>query len=202
MGWTGMAMPGEGARGYLDKRVYSGSDDQSTHTVIDSSLVGGREYYAAVETIGRATGERHVFAGVALVRISKSSGEEFGYKGMSEEMGPYYYNCPLRILDKLTPTENAIALAWRTKCRETAALRSIAAKGPKLAAGQRVQFAVPIRFNDGAELSVFDVQKQLFGNALVFVDPGTRSRYRITGARSREHAIISASPNLEGTIEN
>ncbi len=190
MGWTTMAMPREGGRAFLDA-LYSWSDDHRRQTVIDSSVVSGREYYAAVETTTIATGERTVFAGVALVQISRRQGEEFGNKGMSEDMGPYYYNCPLRILDRLTKTDHEQALAWRTKCRETASLRSAINKGPKLAAGQRVRFAEPIKFSNGAVLSEFEVEQQIFGKALVFIDPETRHRYRITGARNRQRSVIT-----------
>lgn len=190
MGWTTMAMPGEGARAYLDS-IYGWSDSQRSYKVLDSSLVGGREYYAAVERTDLTNCNREVFAGVALVRISRRTGEEFGYKGMSEDMGPYYYNCPVRILDKLRPSENQIVLDWRAKCREQAARTSAKNKGGKLEAGKRVQFADPIRFTNGAEVSLFDIEKQLFGNKLVFVDVVKRNRYRITGARSRPHTIVS-----------
>lgn len=190
MGWTTMAMPREGARAYLDT-LYSWSDDQRRHKVIDSSLVGGREYYTAVETTTIASGERTVFAGVALVSISRRHGEEFGHKDMSEDMGPFYYNCPLRILDRLTETNNEQALTWRAKCREAAALRSASNKGPKLAAGQRVRFAEPIKFSNGAVLSEFEIEQPLFSKGLVFIDPETRNRYRISGARTRQRSVIA-----------
>ena len=35
---------------------------------------------------------------------------------MDETMGPYYTNCPARILELLTLTENENALAWRKQC--------------------------------------------------------------------------------------
>ena len=70
MGWTTMAMPEEGARAFLDS-LHSWRNDQQSYQVIDSSLVGSREYYAAVETVKLATGERSVFAAIALVQISR-----------------------------------------------------------------------------------------------------------------------------------
>lgn len=196
MGWTTMAMPSEGARAYLDTKVYSWGNDQQTYRVLDSALVG-REYYAAVERIDVASGDRQVFAGVALVTISRRSGEEFGYKGMSEDMGPYYHGCPLRILDQLTTTENGISKEWRAKCREAAARRSTKGKGPKLAPGQHIRFVEPIRFRNGAELSEFVIERQLFSSKLVFVDPETRNRYRITGAAKRARSIVSVQADAK-----
>lgn len=190
MGWSTMAMPSEGARAFLDGSIYSWVNNGCTHRVIDSCL-SGREYYAAIETIDHATGARQVFAGVALISISRRPCEEFGYKGMSEDMGPYYYNCPLRILDKLTPTTNAIALEWRAKCRATAALRSTKGKGPKLVAGQRVRFAEPIRFQSDKVLSEFEVEARIFGKGFVFIDPDTRNRYEIRSAARRARMLVT-----------
>ena len=74
MGWTSFAMPPEGARAYLDAHVYSRETAETRHTVIDSALVGKREYHAAVERTDVATGTRTVFAGVARVSISTRDG--------------------------------------------------------------------------------------------------------------------------------
>jgi len=40
----------------------------------------------------------------------------FGYKDMDENMGPYFYNCPKRILELLTPTTSKYAKEWRRRC--------------------------------------------------------------------------------------
>ena len=191
MGWTTMAMPREGARAYLDA-LYTCSDDHRRQKVIDSSLVGGREYYAAVETTTIATGDRTVFAGVALVSVSRQRGEEFGYKAMSEEMGPYYFNAPARILDRLTPTENPSALEWRAACRVAAEQRRELARRPKMMPGQRVRFEEPLKFSDGAVLREFDIrQNHRSGRGLVFVDPLTGRRYGIPKANARAFTIVA-----------
>lgn len=190
MGWTTMAMPEEGARAFLDS-LHSWRNDQQSYQVIDSALVGGREYYAAVERIEAANGDRMVFAGIALVHISRRQGEEFGYKSMSEDMGPTANACPLRILNKLTATNHQTSLLWRASCRVAAAHRSTKGKGPRLVPGQRIRFARPIRFSNGAELSEFEIERQVFSGKLVFIDPETRNRYRITGAQRRERSLIS-----------
>lgn len=51
---------------------------------------------------------------VIVCAIIGSSDGEWGYKGMDESMGPYYYNCPLSYLD-MAPVQNA---EWREKVRE------------------------------------------------------------------------------------
>ena len=40
-----------------------------------------------------------------------------GWKGYWESEGPFAEGCPARILDKLSPTNNATALEWRKHCR-------------------------------------------------------------------------------------
>ncbi len=56
-----------------------------------------------------------VFALVCLVRRNPKStdGHAFGYKDMSESMGPWEDGCPAKILDLLTPTTSEYALDWR-----------------------------------------------------------------------------------------
>ena len=100
--------------------------ENRTCRVLKSSMRGSI-YYAAVETIMKATGEREVWAAVF-----KTYGQDrqdpyfnFGYKDMEETMGPSYYDCPVSILDLLTPTDNEAAIEWRDKCRNKPAKKKI-----------------------------------------------------------------------------
>lgn len=73
-------------------------------------------FYAAVEQVNKETGERQVWA--AVIKVTQTRGEfGFCYKDMDETMGPYYYDCPAKILDLLTPTESEYANEWRARCR-------------------------------------------------------------------------------------
>lgn len=41
------------------------------------------------------------------------------YKPMDEDVGPFYYDCPKRILDRLTPVHpDSDAWEWRSRCWE------------------------------------------------------------------------------------
>lgn len=42
----------------------------------------------------------------------------WGYKGMGEEMCPYYYDCPLSLLNEASTPLNAETEAWRQKVRD------------------------------------------------------------------------------------
>lgn len=128
MGWLYM----QSLRGHAGPAQYL--DDQFTYQcealssrVLKSTLVDTRVYYAAVEhlEVGRA---REVFAAVCLIEFnpSASDGFIFGYKDMTENMGPYESDCPEAILDLLTPTDNAYAREWRQRCRANAAARRAA----------------------------------------------------------------------------
>lgn len=75
---------------------------------LDTSSRAG-ELYAAIQ---RPDGE--VFILTILIR---SSGGEFGYKDIEEDMGPLYYNCPERLL-QLSTMQDATSVEWREKCRK------------------------------------------------------------------------------------
>lgn len=129
MGWlymqslSGFASP----KAYLDDQ-FTYSSGGSTARMLRSEVVGGRVYYAAVEML-KPSEPRQVFALVCLVDHNPRDPEDyvFGYKDMSEDMGPIESDCPAAILDLLTPTTRQYALDWRARCRANAALRRTAA---------------------------------------------------------------------------
>ena len=52
----------------------------------------------------------------AVVKIAWHTNSEIAFKVMDEECGPYYYNCPKKILKMLSPTECKNAIEWREDC--------------------------------------------------------------------------------------
>lgn len=80
--------------------------------VVKSRLIGS-VWYAAVKE--KESGK--VFAVIFLTSVD---GYEFCYKDMTENAGPYNYDCPESILKLLSPTDNEYALEWRQKCRKKA----------------------------------------------------------------------------------
>jgi hypothetical protein len=95
-------------------------------TLIDSSVVGNT-YFGLHERTDAGNLQRLI----TVCLISKAGGT-WGYKSMSEDMGPYYFNCPLRILDKAdeVPAVSYSATEWRANCRAHAkrekAIKSLA----------------------------------------------------------------------------
>ena len=159
MGWlymrslAGYATP----KAYLDAQ-FTYDRDTGCSRVIASSLVGRRTYYAAVEWIPAASGVREVWGLVCLVRHNPRDpqGLVFGYKDMSESMGPCESECPARILDLLTATENTHAQDWRARCRSNLALKAQRAAKPTPKPGDVVVLAEPLLFRDGRTFSRFE----------------------------------------------
>lgn len=58
----------------------------------------------------------------------------WGYKGLGEECGPYYFDCPLPLLNQATETTNERALEWRQSVRTFHAT-----KRPKVKSGDVVE---------------------------------------------------------------
>ncbi len=124
MGWLYMQSLGghSGPRDYLDAQ-FTFENAEGRSRVLRSALLGDA-YYAAVEQ-QRSDGARAVFALVCLTYYNPRDPEGFifGYKDMTEHMGPCESDCPEDILDLLTPTDRPYAIAWRARCRENAAAK-------------------------------------------------------------------------------
>jgi len=120
MGWTYAFERPTDPKAELDG-LLTWSDARGRRRVLDSAIVRLRVYYAAVEHIA-PDGTRQVWAAVFLVDFRRGAdGLAFGYKDMTEHMGPVESECPERILRRLTPLSDAEdpqgwARAWRERC--------------------------------------------------------------------------------------
>lgn len=122
MGWTSYhaEMKYRNGRSYIDRKEEC--DNQFTWEngnvkckVLKSKMVGS-VWYAACE-MTRETGS-YVIGAVCLTSVDKKDYYNFSYKDMTEDMHPYYYDCPESILKLLTPTDNDCANKWRQHCHE------------------------------------------------------------------------------------
>ena len=168
MGWMFYSRPkGESNREHFQRQFGEG------YAIIDSATVGGTFYGAIRDPQG------NVSAAVILTRWVPNDEYNFGYKDMSEDMGPNEANCPGRILDLLTPTESEYANEWRARCRANLAKRAEAAKVKR---GDLVKFERPITFTNGFVSDTFE-----------FVERNTfrvwSSRFRITGWRDMNFEV-------------
>lgn len=167
MGWLTYHRPtGESDREHLQREVCG-----DRHTILDG-VTKGFTFYGAV----RDDETDEVWALIVLQQRTHGY-QNYGRKVMDETVGPYHYDCPDRILDLLTPTENEHALAWRAACRTRNAAR---AARPKVKAGDIVRFADRFSFGDGHEGDTF-----VFVSGSTFRATGSTNRYRIPRWRDR-----------------
>ena len=178
------------ARAYLDNQ-FSYSRDNHRLTVLASSMVGST-YYAAAERVENS-GERQVFAIVCLTKTSTGArdGCTFGYKDMTEHMGPCESECPASILNELTDTDSQYAQAWRDRCRANLIQRRLRNAKPTPKPGQTIVFEEPMRFSDGQERTRFEVVPNPKGRTPLFRDPETRSLCRIPAFKKRSYRLIN-----------
>lgn len=123
-----------------------------------------------------------------VVLIQRTRGYyNFGYKEMSEDMGPGADEAPAGVLDKLSPTDNQHALEWRAACRKNLAKRENARQ---VKAGTVVRFAQPIKFTNGGELNTFRYEGP--GNTFKDIATTYGLRYNIARWRDRAFEVVSA----------
>lgn len=191
MGW--LTMPFSSMGGHTTAKAYL--DDQFTYTretggqvsglkVLASSCPQNRTYYAAVQVISNGVaGEVFAIVCKVLWNPRSKSGEHFGYKDMTENMGPCEDNCPRYILDLLSPTSHQYALDWRRRCAANLALRS-----RPIEDGDRIRFEEPLTFSEGSVGQDFIVEKR--GRRVILRDPHTGGRYRISRFMDRRWQVI------------
>jgi len=155
MGWTITHRP----KGMSTLEFFRGEFGDG---VIDAASPSPAETYIAYRMRdGRVMGI------ACMTRWWQSDYFNFGYKDMSEDMGPGIANCPKRILDLLSePPPNEWAQEWRERCRENIKQRR---KLGRLKVGDIVVFPHPIEFRSGARLKELQVYST---KPLCFVEPG------------------------------
>jgi hypothetical protein len=194
MGWLYMkSLKGHsGPRQYLDAQFTHERPDLISK-VLRSALVGMRVYYAAVEQVRVATGQREVWAAICLVRYNPRDPEGyiFGYKDMEESIGPCESNCPAPILDLLTPTDREYAVQWRARCRENAVARRTRASKPNPRAGQVIVFDEPLSFADGRSFQQLEViANPRSHRTVLFRASGSGTIYRIPNIKRRSYRLV------------
>ena len=194
MGWlyTQSLKGHSGPRQYLDAQFTHERPDLISK-VLRSTLVGMRVYYAAVEQVRVATGQREVWAAICLVRYNPRDPEGyiFGYKDMEESMGPCESDCPAPILDLLTPTDREYAVQWRARCRENTVARRTRAAKPSPRAGQVIVFEEPLSFADGRSFQQLEViANPRSHRTVLFRAFGSGNIYRIPNIKRRSYRLV------------
>ena len=108
-------------------------DEQTMYTTI-AKCVRGSALYAVHEAKSTASGSWKRIIAVYLLGSDVKRGGGWGYKDMDESMGPTVSDCPPKYFDLVPEVPNAYALAWRMRCIENAARKSV-----KLKVGDRIK---------------------------------------------------------------
>jgi hypothetical protein len=146
----------------------------------------------------------HVEAFVALLNRGRSqyTGDaNFGYKDMTETMGPAERECPRRILEMLTPLDVIFAgedpetnssyrwaREWREACWANVRKRESRTTAKK---GDTLKFAQPLEFANGDTLDTLvlvDARRNQFARPGREFSPA----YRISRWRDREFEVVAA----------
>lgn len=133
------------------REICTGEGERYSHRPVETAVMGFTEAYAAVEFTDKETGHSEVGAVTFMIRYTRDSYEQFGYKSVGEEAGPVIARAPQKILDKLTPTDNEHAQNWRRACQER--LDRHAAN--KVAKDEFVRFPEPLRDSSGTTHTLF-----------------------------------------------
>ena len=110
MGWTGIrnTMGQDSSKARRDLVDHEIETCWGGYRVVKSAMHNST-YYAAIKHP-----KGHVFG---LVVLTEVRGSEFLYKEMDETMLPYRYDCPVTILNLLSPTDNESSTEWRERCK-------------------------------------------------------------------------------------
>lgn len=157
MGWTSYHASHYKRNGSVDRKAecdaYFLEDWNKGHYEVLKSAIVGSVYYAAVRHLKRYVGRNEngqdiykdvvnepVFAVVFLTQTDSKDYFNFSYKDMSEDMLPYYFDCPLSILKLLSPTDNESAQEWRRQCQDKAERKKSPTALTNLPIGARIRF--------------------------------------------------------------
>lgn len=129
MGWS-FEILNRGRKAFIESLTGAGHFS-ADYKPLDHRVVGNNVWQLVEHT---PTGRRFI----CLDLIAKERNGGWGYKGLSEDMGPCEVNCPLSLLDKASPEPEGYAKMWREKVRAYHQLRKAR---PALKPGTRFTLA-------------------------------------------------------------
>jgi hypothetical protein len=198
MGWTYT----ERDKGTPELEWWRREFDHAGGRVLDCASRLG-EAYIAFELRDKETGEPRAVIGIALLTNWRRADRfNFGWKDMSEDMGPGISRCPERILRQLTPIRDLMrggtfspqgalwAWHWRRRCLANLTERAdLAGRVRALRPGDVLTWSAPISTNLGpvSTLRVLET-----GRRLVLTDGCYR--YRFTRATVAQATISRPEP--------
>jgi hypothetical protein len=85
---------------------------EPNHELLRSSAIGNNHWYLARDRRGG-----RVWIGLDLMQGGGKTGHGWGWKDLSEDMGPVETNCPITYLDEASPVTEGYAFEWRERVR-------------------------------------------------------------------------------------
>jgi hypothetical protein len=156
MGWLYRHDPINDPVAYLTDQ-FNHDDEHRTCRVLGAARVANT-VYMAIECTEKATAKSFVLAAVILISNTQKHG--FGYKDMTETMGPCECACPDRIMRLLSPVADipnpSYAAEWRARvAAHHKAAAELRTKRASLRPGSIVTLERAVSFRDGTTASAF-----------------------------------------------
>jgi hypothetical protein len=150
MGWTTFNKPDSISPSQYFKQEFA---SEPNHELLDIAIVKRNTAYMAVKI--KETGK--VYAFVYMLTYDNKSYYNFGYKPMTEFVGPYQHECPERILKLLSPLDESNdsdgwAKKWREECYKTLERRK---NKIKLSEGDIIKTVDELQFTCGGKYRFF-----------------------------------------------
>lgn len=122
MGWYGRKGDFKDAEDYFRhefaREINAGKNGEiiaNSYTILDFEVVGGKmkNFFGTTAYAACKDSDGEIWA---MVYLLEKSGNEYRYKPITENEGPYECKCPKRILEMLDAPHNDYAAEWRKKC--------------------------------------------------------------------------------------
>lgn len=108
--------------------------NENGYKLLKSRLIGGSLWVVYEHNKLNDAGEKVIK--IELILIKSFGNGEWGYKQISDDCGPEYFNCPPAFL-AMSNNMSQYAVAWRGACAQFAEKRARQAKAPLYAIGTK-----------------------------------------------------------------
>lgn len=160
MGWTVLYRSNSPKNYAEEKKIIRDLFQPADKLEVVQMSKKGSVWYVAVRNL--VMEDKPVSA--VVIKTSTQNGE-FGYKDMDETMHPYYYDAPISLINKLTPTDNENANEWRNNVRQKHEAAKTLNKKVRLENGMVIDVSkLKLKYNELYidEFRIHDIEKRMF----------------------------------------
>jgi hypothetical protein len=171
----------------VNEKVRQFKESESNHKYIDHALVGNHLWIAvSCERGGKPTN----FIVLYLIKNDRKGYYNWGYKDIDESSHPFYYTCPLRLLDKtdaLSPKDSEDSVEWRKRVREYHANKKSVLTIKSFEIGDKVKFNEDFKKCVKEELKEVEFQVVSKRKATLIISDGWGGNYK----SKAKHLVIT-----------